>query len=65
MTPTGRLFVLAMACCAMNRRYVLDAVRAELGDAAADALAESMAQQDEPAANAAPEVMRGPNDRLN
>jgi hypothetical protein len=34
----------------MNRCYVLDAVRAELGDAAADALAASMAQQDEPAA---------------
>ena len=49
----------------MNRCYVLDAVRAELGDAGADALAASMAQQDEPAANAAPEVMRGPDDGLN
>jgi hypothetical protein len=54
-----------MACCAVDRCYVLDAVRAELGDAAADALAASMAQQDEPAENAAPEVMRGPDDRLN
>ena len=48
-SPGGCSF-RAMACCAMNRCYVLDAVRAELGDAAADALAASMAQQDEPAA---------------
>jgi hypothetical protein len=49
----------------MNRCCVLDAVSAELGDAAADALAASMAQQDEPAANAASEVMRSPDDKLN
>jgi hypothetical protein len=48
------LFFSGDGVLAMNRCYGLDAARAELGNAGADALAASMAQQDEPAANAAP-----------
>jgi hypothetical protein len=44
----------------------LATVRAELGDAAAAALVAALTQDEtEPAANAAPEAMRGPDDRLN
>jgi hypothetical protein len=47
---------------------VMDAVRRELGDAAADALLVSLAdtpEPEQPAAFAAPEATRRPNDKLN
>jgi hypothetical protein len=45
----------------------MDAVRRELGDAAADALLVSLADTPEPdtAPDGAPEALRGPNDKLN
>ncbi len=47
---------------------VMDAVRKEMGDAAAKALPVSLAdtpEPEQPAESSAPEAMRGPNDKLN
>jgi hypothetical protein len=46
----------------------MDAVRKEMGDAAAKALLVSLAdtpEPEQPAESSAPEAMRGPNDKLN